>query len=133
MLGAVLLGDTWVSFHMRLSHPFWTVLTAVLFVADAAYLIILMYVFPLEARFKNNSLPMIRNAFMVGMRYLLCTALQAGIYFLMLLTAVRFFTPILMFGEGLCAFLCSYVLNGILLKLEEDAPREEETLYEGTV
>ncbi len=126
LLGAALIGDTWICWHMRYENPFWTVLTAVLFVADAAYLIILMYVFPLSARFENTSFQMIKNAFMIGMRYLVCTALQAGIYFLMLLCAVRFFTPILMFGEGLCALLSSYVLNGILLRLEENVRSSAE-------
>ena len=36
----------------------------------------------------------------------------------MLLVVVRFFTPAVIFGEGLCALLCSYLLTNILLLCE---------------
>jgi hypothetical protein len=62
---------------------------------------------------------------MIGMRFLICTALQALIYFLMALVAIRFFTPILMFGEGLCVLLCSYLVNPIMKKLRENAQASE--------
>lgn len=119
--GAVLAFDGYIFYHLRFDHPFWTVLTAIYLVAVGAYLLILMYVFPLMAKFENTPLAMIRNSLMIGMRFLLCTALQAGVYFLMCLIAVRFFTPILIFGEGLCALLCSYLMNNILKQLEEKA------------
>lgn len=124
--GAVFAVDGYFFFHMHNEGAFWTILTAIYLVALAAYLIIMMYVFPLMARFDNTPGAMIRNALMVGMRFLVCTALQAGIYFLMLLVAVRFFTPILMFGEGLCALLCSYVVNGVLIQLEAKSRETEE-------
>ena len=123
--GAVLSVDGYVLWHMHFSNAFWTIVTALYFVAAAAYLIILMYVFPLMANFENTPLNMIKNAFMIGMRFLICTALQAGVYFLMILTAVRFFTPILMFGEGLCALLCSYLMNQIIRQLRDRALAEE--------
>ena len=130
-LGAALGVDGYFFYHMRFENPFWTILTAVYLIAAAAYLIILMYVFALMACFENTSLAMIRNALMIGMRFLFCTALQAGVYFLMILIAVRFFTPILMFGEGLCALLCSYLMNPVLISLKEqaakDQPAEDET------
>ena len=124
-IGAVLSVDGYVLWHMHFSNAFWTIVTALYFVAAAAYLIILMYVFPLMANFENTPLNMIKNAFMIGMRFLICTALQAGVYFLMILTAVRFFTPILMFGEGLCALLCSYLMNQIIRQLRDRALAEE--------
>ena len=111
---------------MRFENAFWTILTAIYLAALGAYLIVLMYVFALMARFENTSLAMIRNSLMIGMRFLLCTALQAGVYFLMALTAIRFFTPILMFGEGLCALLCSYLMNQIIRQLEAQV-KETET------
>ena len=123
--GAVLSVDGYVLWHMHFSNAFWTIVTALYFVAAAAYLIILMYVFPLMANFENTPLNMIKNAFMIGMRFLICTALQAGVYFLMILTAVRFFTPILMFGEGLCAVICAHLLLRILRPLLYD-PNDPE-------
>ena len=123
--GAVFAFDGYVLYHMHSSNALWTIITAIFLVGLAAYLIVLMYVFPLMATFENTSLAMIKNAFMIGMRFLLCTALQAGVYFLMLLIAVRFFTPILMFGEGLCAFVCSCLMNQIILQLREKAQAQE--------
>ena len=120
-LGIVLGIDGYFFFHMRFENAFWTILTAIFLIAVAAYLIILMYVFALMACFENTSFAMIRNALMTGMRFLFCTAFQAGVYFLMVLVAVRFFTPILMFGEGLCVLLCSYLMNPVLRSLKEQA------------
>ena len=48
---------------------------------------------------------------------------MAVIYFVMLLVVVRFFTPAVIFGEGLCALLCSWLLSNILVQCEK---KEEE-------
>lgn len=55
----------------------------------------------------------------IGMRFLLCTVLMAFIYFMMALIIIRIFTPAIIFGEGLCALLCSYPLSNILLLCQE--------------
>ena len=117
--GAVLGIDGYVLYHIRFSNVFWAIITAIFLVALAAYAIVLMYIFPLLARFQNTTAAMFKNALMIGMRFLLCTALMAVIYFAMLLVIVRFFTPAVVFGEGLCAFLCSYPLSNILLLCEK--------------
>lgn len=117
--GIVLGVDGYTLYHMRFSNAFWTILTAVFIVAAAAYAIILMYIFPLLARFQNTTIAMFKNSIMIGMRFLLCTALMAAIYFIMLLVVIRIFTPMIIFGEGLCAMLCSYMLSNILLLCEE--------------
>lgn len=123
--GIVFAFDGYVLYHMRFANAFWTIVTALFLIALAAYGIVLMYVFPLMACFENTSLAMIKNAFMIGMRFLICTALQAGVYFLMLLIAVRFFTPVLMLGEGLCALICSYLMNEIIRQLREKAQSQD--------
>ena len=50
--------------------------------------------------------------------------------FLMILVVVRFFTPAIVFGMGLCAFLCSFLLVRILETLAgkdgEEAAREQD-------
>lgn len=56
---------------------------------------------------------------MLGMRFLLCTAVMAVIYFAMAFVIINVFTPIIIFGEGLCALLCSYLLSNILLLCQE--------------
>ena len=126
-LGIILSVDGYVLYHMRFENVFWTLCTAVFCVAAAAYAIILMYIFPLLARFDNTIGAMFKNALFIGVRFLFCTVLMAVIYFVMLLIVVRIFTPAVIFGEGLCALLCSYLLSNVLKlcqeKSEEHAPQ----------
>ncbi len=124
---AALAFDGYVLWHMRFTNAFWTFLTAVFIVLLAACFITAMYIFPLMARFENTVVAMFRNSIMIGIRYLLCTVAMTAIYFIMLLIIVRFFTPAVIFGEGLCAFLCSYLLSGILDRLTppEDVPEKD--------
>ncbi len=91
--GIILGIDGYVLYHMRFENVFWTLCTAVFCVAAAAYAIILMYIFPLLARFDNTIGAMFKNALFIGVRFLFCTALMAVIYFVMLLIVVRIFTP----------------------------------------
>lgn len=130
VVGIVLGFDGYTLYHMRFSNAFWTILTAIFIVAVAAYAIILMYIFPLLARFNNTTIAMFKNSIMIGMRFLLCTAIMAAIYFIMILVIVRIFTPAIIFGEGLCAMLCSYMLSNILLlcqgKSEDNTPDSSE-------
>lgn len=118
-VGAVLALDGYIFYHMRFENVFWAVGTAVYLVALAAYAIILMYIFPLLARFENTVKAMFLNSIMLGMRFLLCTAAMAAIYFAMAFVVINLFTPAIIFGEGLCALLCSYLLSNILLLCEE--------------
>ena len=53
-LGIVLGIDGYVLYHLRFENIFWTLCTAVFFVTGAAYAIVLMYIFPLLARFDNT-------------------------------------------------------------------------------
>ena len=112
-------------YHLRFENAFWTILTAVFIVAVIAYAVILMYIFPLMARFDNTILEMFKNSIIVGVRFLLCTVLMAVIYFLMAVVIIRIFTPAIIFGEGLCAFLCSLLLSNILKLLEEKSSSTE--------
>ncbi len=123
-VGLLIGADGYVLYHLRSTGIFWTLLTGVLLVAAAGYLLVLMYIFPLQAKFANTTSAMFKNSVIVGMRFLLCTVLMAAIYAAMALVAIFIFTPILFFGMGLCALLCSYLLNGILLQLEEKAVTE---------
>lgn len=122
--GIVLALDGYVFYHMRFENMFWAIGTAIFLVALAAYAIILMYIFPLLARFDNTIFAMFKNSIFIGMRFLMCTAIMAIIYFVMLFVVINIFTPAVIFGEGLCALLCSYLLSNILLMCQE---QEEET------
>lgn len=109
---------------MHSENALWAVGTAIFLVALAAYAIVLMYIFPLLARFENTVKAMFLNSIMLGMRFLFCTVLMAAIYFAMAFVVVNIFTPAIIFGEGLCALLCSHFLANILKLCEEKA---EET------
>lgn len=127
-LGIILGIDGYVLYHMRFESVFWTLCTAFFLIAAIAYAIVLMYIFPLLARFDNTTGAMFKNALLIGIRYLLCTILMAAIHFIMALVVIRFFTPAVIFGEGFCALLCSYLLSNILLLFQDQeagSPDEE--------
>lgn len=127
LAAGIMLGiDGYVLYHMRFSNAFWTILTAIFIIAVVAYTIIVMYIFPLLARFQNTTIAMFKNSIMIGMRFLLCTALMAAIYFVMAVVVIRFFTPIIIFGEGLCALLCSFLLSNVLLLCQEQGDSEPD-------
>lgn len=129
-LGIVLGVDGYVLYHMRFENLFWTLCTAVFCVAAAAYAVILMYIFPLLARFDNTTGAMFKNALFIGIRFLFCTILMAIVYFVMLLVVIRFFTPAVIFGEGLCALLCSFLLSNILQLCQEKTGKRPDTASE---
>ena len=124
-LGIVLALDGYIFYHMRFENAFWAVGTAVFLVALAAYAIVMMYIFPLLARFENTVKAMFLNSIMLGMRFLLCTVAMAVIYFVMAFVIINVFTPIIIFGEGLCALLCSHLLSNIMLMCEEKAQKPD--------
>lgn len=125
-LGIILGIDGYVLYHLRFENAFWTIITAIFAVAVVAYAIVMMYIFPLMARFRNTIPAMFKNSIILGMRFFLCTVLMAVIYFAMALIVIRFFTPAIIFGEGLCAFLCSYLLSNIMGLLEEKSSEHEQ-------
>ena len=129
-LGIMLGVDGYVLYHLRFENAFWTIFTAVFIVAVVAYAIVLMYIFPLMARFDNTIFAMIKKSLMIGMRFLVCTVLMAAIYFAMAVVIVRILTPAVIFGEGLCAFLCSYLLSNIMKLLEEKSAEESSAAEE---
>ena len=105
--------------HLRNLNAFWTILTAVWFVLAAACVIVLLYVFPLTARFNNTTFAMIRNSLMTGMHFLFCTVLIAIFHFAVFYIIIYVYTPVMFLGEGLCALFTAWIMNGVLLQLEE--------------
>ncbi|TGY95112.1 DUF624 domain-containing protein [Petralouisia muris] len=130
ILGIILGIDGYVVYHMRFENALWTLCTAFLIVAAIAYAVVLMYIFPLLARFDNTIGAMFKNALFMGIRFLFCTISMAAIYFMMLLVVIRFFTPAVIFGEGLCALLCSHLLSNILLLCQEKTEVNQESTSE---
>lgn len=126
-VGIVLGVDGYVLWHMKFENAFWTLCSAIFLVVLAAYAIILMYIFPLLARFDNTTPAMFKNSIMIGIRFLLCTVLMAAIYFVMAFVIINIFTPAVIFGMGLCAFFCSCLLSNILVMCEEKSEEAEGT------
>ena len=117
--GLLLAGDGYILYHLRRMSTgpvavMWTLLLAVVIAAAVVYTIVLMYVFPLVASVTNTNWAMLKNSFFIGTHYLFCTILVFAIHFAMFFIVVRFFTPFIIFGEGLCALLSSYLLNNVI-------------------
>lgn len=92
------------------------------------YLIEILYVFPLLARFENTTVAMLKNAFVVGIRFPLCTVMMAVIHIAIFYIGYKYFFPIFFLGEGFCAFLCSYLLKPVFALLEAGSLHKEKEL-----
>lgn len=132
-VGLLLAGDGWVLWHLRASSTgavaiMWTLLLAVLIVAAIAYVIVLLYVFPLVASVSNTNLAMLKNSFLIGIHYLFATILVFAIHFAMFYVVVAVFTPMAIFGEGLVALLSAWLLNNVIRAVSYDpnAPQDGE-------
>lgn len=123
VIGLILGVDGYALYHLRFENAFWTLLTAIYLIVLIAYAIISMYIYPLMAHFENTIPAMFRNSIMIGMRYLICTAVMAVIYFAMACIVINLLTPLIVFAEGLCAYLCSYLLSNVMIACE--GPKEE--------
>ena len=130
-LGVLLAADGYILYHLYQSTSggmsvVWTLMLALIIVAAIAYVIVLTYVFPLTASVKNTNWAMLKNAFLIGIHYLFCTILVFAIHFAMFFAVVAIFTPLIIFGEGLCALLSAYLLSNVIRACSYD-PNAEET------
>ncbi len=117
--GLVLGLDGYILYHLRAASTgaqavFWTLLLAVIIAAAVVYTIVLLNLFPLVASVRNTTFAMLKNAFLIGVRYLFCTILVFGVHFAMVFLVVRVFTPLIIFGEGLCAMISAHFLYKVI-------------------
>lgn len=129
MLGILLGADGYILYHLYkgttgIVSVICTLGLALIIVAAIAYVIVLIYVFPLVASVKNTNWAMLKNSLLIGIHYLLCTILVFAIHFAMFFAVVAIFTPLIIFGEGLCALLSSYLLGRVIRACSYD-PTEE--------
>ena len=118
--GLFLVGDGYILYHLRLSSQgpaavLWTLILAVVTAVSVIYVIVLTYVFPLVASVENTNTAMLKNAFLIGTHYLFATILVFAVHFAMFFVVVAWFTPLIIFGEGLCAMISAWLLNSILI------------------
>ena len=133
--GLFLAGDGYILYHLRQNTEgtlavLWTLILAVVIAAAVVYVIVLEYVFPLLASVSNSNRAMLKNSFLIGTHYLFATILVFAVHFAMFFVVVAWFTPLIVFGEGLCAMISAWLLNSILISVsgspeentEGDAP-----------
>ncbi len=121
-VGLFLGTDGYILYHLRLTSAgaagvFWTVILAVVIAAAVLYAIVLLNVFPLLASVSNTNRAMLKNAFLIGTHYLLATILVFAVHFAMFFVVVAWFTPLIVFGEGLCALISAWLLNRVLISV----------------
>ena len=128
--GLLIGADTYIAVHLRSSSTgvpavFWTLNLALLFVIGIVYVIILLYIFPLISKFSNTDFNMFKNSLLIGTRYLFCTIMLFAVHFAMFFLVVAVFTPLIIFGEGLCALLCSYLMINVMRIVAYHADEEQ--------
>ncbi len=129
--GLLLASDGYIVYHLRAASTgaaavMWTLMLALLIAAAVVYTIVLLFVFPLVASVSNTNWAMLKNSFLIGTRYLFCTILVFAVHFAMFFAVVRVFTPLIIFGEGLCALLSSYLMSNVLRACSYDPDTEDD-------
>ena len=56
-------------------------------------------------------------AFLVGTHFLFAALSVFGVHFIIFFIIVRFFTPLIVLGEGLCAMLSAWLLNNVMISI----------------
>lgn len=130
-IGLLLAGDGYIVYHLRASSTgvpavMWTLILALLIVAAVAYVIVLFFAFPLVASVSNTNWAMLKNSFFIGTHYLFCTILVFAVHFAMFFAVVRIFTPLIIFGEGVCALISSYLMSKVLRACSYDPDTEDD-------
>ena len=130
-IGLFLGADGYILYHLRAASAgtaaiFWTLILALVIAVSVVYVIVLEYVFPLLASVSNTNRAMLKNSFLIGTHYLFATILVFAVHFAMFFAVVAVFTPLVVFGEGLCALLSAWVLNRILISVSGTPEDQEE-------
>ena len=131
-VGLFLGSDGYILYHLRQTAEgnlavLWTLVLAVVIAASLVYVIVLLYVFPLIASVENTNLAMLKNAFLIGTHYLFASILVFAVHFAMFFVVVAWFTPLIVFGEGLCALISAWLLNSILISVSGTPASKEES------
>ena len=136
-IGLFLGADGYIVYHLRASSTgtaavLWTLIMALLIAAGVVYVIVLTQIFPLLASFSNTNLAMLKNSFLIGTHYLFATIMVFAVHCAMFFAVVALFTPLIVFGEGLCALISAWMLNHVLISVAGAPEKEEEEQEEET-
>lgn len=118
-VGLLLAGDGYIVYHLRAASTgvaavMWTLILALIIAGAIVYTIVLLFVFPLVASVSNTNWAMLKNSFLIGTHYLFCTILVFAVHFAMFFAVVNIFTPLILFGEGLCSLISAYLMSNVL-------------------
>lgn len=132
VFGFILGTDGYILYHLLQNASgttgvIWTLALAAVIAVAIMYVIELLYVFPLLASVSNTTLAMLKNALLIGTHYLFATILIFAIHFAMFFVVVAMFTPMIVFGEGLCALLSAWLLDRVLVSVSGTPEEKEET------
>ena len=128
--GLLIIADAILLYRLRVTSAgmvavLWTLLLACVFACMLVYVIVLTYIFPLLSIASNTTANMFKNAFLIGTHYLFATILVLFIHYAMFFLVVNVFTPLIVFGEGLCAVVSAHILLKIFRPLLYD-PNDPE-------
>lgn len=112
-IGLLLAGDGYILYHLHHSTVgvpavLWTLMLALIIVAAIAYVIVLMYLFPLVASVQNTNWAMLKNSFFIGIHYLFCSILVFAIHLAMFYVGIIANTPRL----ETCIEYLTYLFSG---------------------
>ena len=129
--GAVIIADAVLLGRLRATSTgtpavIWTLLLAAIFGCMIIYVIVLVYIFPLLSIASNTTANMFKNAFLIGTHYLFVTLVVVFIHYAMFFLVVNVFTPLIIFGEGLCAVISAHILLKIFRPLLYDPNEKKE-------
>lgn len=119
-VGSLLVVDFVIVIAMQ--TPYQRVLLVALTMLTMLFVTIIMYLFPLQARFENTCRATLKNAFLLALTQLPKTILMVLIHLSPF--AITYFVPyiaplIILLGIALPAYGCSYLLVAIFKKIEE--------------
>ena len=92
-------------------------------------MIALVYIFPLLSIASNTTVNMFKNAFLIGTHYLFVTILVVLIHYVMFFLVVNVFTPLIIFGEGLCAVISAHLLLRVFRPMLYDPNENKEDRF----
>lgn len=113
LVGVVLVGNYW--FLMQLQGQLVTAFLGLMLVFTLIYFFVLVYVFPLIAKFNNTTGKYLLSALMMSIKHLPATIVIVLI-FAVVCIGVSYFMPLLMISVGLFTMLSAYVLKAVLRK-----------------
>lgn len=110
-------------------EQFRSIMLAVFLAFSFVYIAISTYIFPLQARFYNTVKKTFFNAFFMSIRHFFQTLGILVIDVGVVIVAVFFFPPLMLFGVALIAFLNSFIFASIFKKyMPEDKRKDDHEL-----